>query len=494
MSEISSRNALRHGLTSKIHLLPEDQADYDFIHQELLDTFSPETKDELLILADMAHSRVCASRAHRIINLNIEEEARLLPKVMNSKAHDAFLGLLEQFPARPEIVHKSMMQNIFGIEHLIAIVEKAHKSLTKPRPSISIRMMHELIRAIGSRAEIDLSTPEAFDLMVLFFAQLPNPSDLIAQWEKTATNFENPMGPRLLKEALADHPDRKKARADLTARIGEHLEKLRAAHAKFSEEWNLQISRSVEINFGMGLGDPDRANQSKLMHRYATTNSNRFDRLADRLRSQIRQRLRQAELKRKAELAEAEKEKKSQQMQINNRFGSYMQPIDNGKPVTTNFSKKGLYPGLLKKLELYFEVRQSGDDVEYVKGVQIGEYAFTDSRKIRKCNDLSMHQMYLIGNFVDMLKKIPTFYQLEPPAIAGKMGEEISDIGFERLCDESSVLTESLKRVIQMRATYESQLGRRLTRAEADELIVQYKTMQMIEASINSADPDLITA
>jgi hypothetical protein len=181
-------------------------------------------------------------------------------------------------------------------------------------------------------------------------------------------------------------------------------------------------------------------------------------------------------------------------MQINNRFGSYMQPMDNGKPVTTNFSKKGLYPGQLKKLELYFEVRQSGDDVEYVKGVQIGEYAFTDSRKIRKCNDLSMHQMYLIGNFVDMLKKIPTFYQLEPPAIAGKMGEEISDVGFERLCDESSVLTESLKRVIQMRATYESQLGRRLTRAEADELIVQYKTMQMIEASINSADPDLITA
>jgi hypothetical protein len=203
---------------------------------------------------------------------------------MSSKAHDAFLGLIEQFPARPEIVHKSMMQNIFGIEHLIAIVEKAHKSLTKTRPSISLRMMHELLRAIGSRAEIDVATPEAFDLMVLFFAQLPNPSDLIAQWEKTATNLENPMGPRLLKEALADHPDRKKARADLTARIGEHLEKLRATHAKFSEEWKLQISRSVEINFGMGLGDPDRANQSKLMHRYATTSSNRFDRLADRLR------------------------------------------------------------------------------------------------------------------------------------------------------------------------------------------------------------------
>ena len=307
MSENSSRNALRHGLTSKIHLLPEDQADYDLIHQELLDTFSPETKDELLILADMAHSRLCAGRAHRIINLNIEEEAKLAPKLFNDRAQRDLEPLLEQFPSRPEIVHKPLMQNIFGIEFLISVVEKAHTSLTKPRPSVSIRMMHDLLRAIGSRTEIDLATSEAFDLMVLFFAQLSNPSDLIAMWEKSATNLENPMGPRLLKEALADHPDRKKARAELITRIGQHLESLRAAHTKFSEEWNLRISRSAEINFGMGLGDPDRANHSKLMHRYATTNANRFDRLADRLRSQIRNRLRQLELKRKAELAELAK-------------------------------------------------------------------------------------------------------------------------------------------------------------------------------------------
>ena len=474
MSENSSRNALRHGLTSKIHLLPEDQADYDLIHQELLDTFSPETKDELLILADMAHSRLCAGRAHRIINLNIEEEAKLAPKLFNERAMRELQPLLEQFPSRPEIVHKPLMQNIFGIEFLISVVEKAHTSLTKPRPSVSIRMMHDLLRAIGSRTEIDLATSDGFDLMVLFFAQLSNPSDLIAMWEKSATNLENPMGPRLLKEALADHPDRKKARAELITRIGQHLESLRAAYTKFSDEWNLRISRSAEINFGMGLGDPDRANHSKLMHRYATTNANRFDRLADRLRSQIRNRLRQLELKRKAELAELEKEeKRNQSVQRTSASAPPMQPMDNGNPPVTRSSQKGLYPGKLKTLELYFDVKQNGGDVEYVQGVQIGEYAFTDSRKIRKCHDLSIQQMYLLGNFVDLLKNFPTFYRLEPPKITGKMAEEMSDVRFERICEESAVPAESLKRAIAMRATYESQLGRLLIKAEAEELETQ---------------------
>ena len=482
MSGNSSQNARKHGLTSKLNIRPEDQLDYDEIHNELLDTFNPETKDELLLLADMAHCRLLATRAHQIINLNIDEEARIAPKILGDRASESFRPTYDKFRDYPDLTHSAMMESHIGIHRLVYIVDEAHKRLVKPRPYISFKHICDVIRTLGSRVEIDLVTPEAFELMALYFAFVGPTEIAIEEWLKTCTIRDFKTSEKRLHQMVSEYPDRKAAGVELTRRISEHLQKLRDKQAKVNESWNLHVERSIAVNHGMGLGIPDRVNNSKLMYRYATTHANRYDRLADKLRSQIRNRKRLEELARKEELA---KEAGRSGGPLHKSSPHLLQPDPASAEDQSRYTNEGIYPGKDKRIDVIFEVKDGPNGVEYVHGLRVGDYRFTDERKILKNKDLSIDQAGNLSTLFELVTKWKDFYRLEPPKMPGKTGEAISDIGFERLCDENYLSDDLLMRAIELRATYESQIGRRLTVVESEDVLYQLKMIVLIENLLN---------
>jgi hypothetical protein len=124
--QISSRNSLSHGLTAKKLLLAvEDQAEFDELHENLLEAFVPKTKYENFLFEDMVRAYWFWSRAQAahaafldtIVRQELKIEPRLTPKhalarVFTEEKYAKRLRLLMRYETAAERTYRKSEQQL----------------------------------------------------------------------------------------------------------------------------------------------------------------------------------------------------------------------------------------------------------------------------------------------------------------------------------------------------------------------------------------------
>ena len=379
MSGNANRNAVKHGLTSRTQLPTGEEQNFHEIQADLISTFNPMTEDELLIVGEMAFARTLSDRAYRLLNESIEEESRRAPEILDRQEVAAFDKLIVAYRKNPLDHQPAMMRSIRGVNHIISQWQDALDGMTKPNPSISLSRLLTLVASLGSSHLVREMTREGQSLVVLFLQSLkqtaPNEKPRCKVYKSNEFEVSYLAGAHELEEPL---PHRGfDPWAELINRIKSQIKRLTEHRDNLKAQWDLFVESQLRLTMGLGLGSKDRGVNVRLMHRYALSHSNKFDRQAGRLRTIIDKRLKQELLEKKVNnplphdrMAGPDQRSLVMQVQSTGK-NAYSHPVNRALSRVQRLSKE------ITRIDWHFDIIESGGQVHYINGVRVGGQLIT---------------------------------------------------------------------------------------------------------------------
>lgn len=492
MTQTASQNAMKHGLTSRLQLPADENQNYAEIHEQLISTFNPITGDELMLVGDMAFSRTLSDRAYRLINESMAEETRLAPTILAQKDQVNYEVLAKLFCDDPIIYARDMMETTQGVRFFIKLWHDIDLRMAKPQHDITLQAILELANTLGSGASPSLITSEAATYIALFLNSQTDSDQIRKNWLATQPASESNYYQQVIEPAIKAQPKGQDAWKKLNGMIKAHVEKLRAKLDKLKADYDLYVESQIRLNMGMVLVDKERSQNMRLMQRYALSNANRFDRLANKLRMLIDKRMKASELEKKKQEAEVARQDAdnmglgSKKAQSLSGKSPHTQPAGNRQsPERPSMIPAGKAAILM---DWMYDVIERDGKVEYVHKVRVGSDVMTLDN-IPMFRNMKNNQGKLMVSMICEATSETSFFKREAPTgrDAGMTFDSLDSLWayMHQICKNENLTL----RAIGYSMMFHEKIGRVLVQGEALRCLAVARAAINGEAELAEVEP-----
>ena len=235
MSANSSRNAVKHGLSSLHHMPKGREHELPPIEAELMLTRQPETPEQREIVQELAFAmwqRAEAERtwAEQAAPRYVDAEA-LYKKTTEARA----AKLLEQYQKHPLAHYDELAASLAGVKHFVQVWTNFMGTLADGATPPSMKQAMAAVRSMGMESSPLTITGEGELLMKQVLALKPNPDKSIGHWH----SYEN-------FDGSSESAERVKAIREKLPNAGVARAELRKCAEKSLAYWKAQVPAAAE--------------------------------------------------------------------------------------------------------------------------------------------------------------------------------------------------------------------------------------------------------
>ena len=279
----SARNAMKHGFCSHLFLAEENTEHITIIRDELYQCYKPKIDEELRLIAELAVAKFKVFENERLRHSRAVEEKEHAGLLFDKDALDEFHLFRDKWLQSPAEHIGFLTSSLLGTEFFIRLWTDFQDILQAPKSTLSFNQICQAVMMMGSHWNIQQINHQGRTLFGLYLALHPSPEPEINRWISLSGTTFHDSNLALAQEIYAMAPATEQALRELL-----ELAKAQIEHLQWLKTWAVRNYETARTNFvakscGLGLNDPVRINESRLFHRYYTTDLNRADRLERRL-------------------------------------------------------------------------------------------------------------------------------------------------------------------------------------------------------------------
>ena len=282
-SSLPPRNAVRHGLSSSLHI-PEERIRYvENIRTELLRIHQPQSDEERDCISELALARWKTSEIDRQMDLRIQAEFEQAGMIFDRQKLDQFEIDEKLWHSNPRFRRDLLGHTFHGASLFEQLWSEILAALNSTIQKISLQQARNMALLLGSSSNFHELSRDGLWLFSRFLKMESNAAQTIKVWA-ILSNTTLVAGDSLFIDHhfFSDaHPD--KCHKDLKERATQEHKFWVLRKRDLEMEYATRRKQFAEMSMGTGLGDPKLANDARLALRYQITAQNRADKLVRRL-------------------------------------------------------------------------------------------------------------------------------------------------------------------------------------------------------------------
>jgi hypothetical protein len=279
----SPMNALRHGLTSSVHV-PEDKIyQVDRLRQELIRIHQPQSTDERDCISELALARWKMLETDRQMDLRIQAESEQAGMIFDRKMLDQFEIDEKLWHSHPHFRRDLLGQTYRGAALFEQLWSEILGALDSKIQRVSLTQARTMALMVGSSSKIHELSQDGLWLFSRFLKMENKPAQTILQWAQFSNTILVVGDTDFINEHFLSAANPATCHKELKQRALKEHAFWMLRKRDLEMEYATQRKQFVAMSMGTGLGDLKLANDARLALRYQITAQNRADKLTRRL-------------------------------------------------------------------------------------------------------------------------------------------------------------------------------------------------------------------
>ena len=289
-SSSQPKNAVRHGLSSSLHV-PEERIRFvEHIRMELIHTHQPKSAEERDCISELALARWKLSECDRQMDLRAQSELLQAGIIFDRQMIDQFETDEKLWHSNPRFRRDLLGQSFHGASLFEQLWSEILHSLHSKIQNISLQQARNMAMLLGSSWKIHELSLDGHWLFSRFLKMESSPAQTIIWWTHSSDTIAVAGDTKVLDHHLFSSPDKSICLKELKERATQEQKFWRLRKRDLEMEYATRRKQFIEMSMGTGLGDPKLVNEARLGLRYQITAQNRADKLLRRLDGLKRQR------------------------------------------------------------------------------------------------------------------------------------------------------------------------------------------------------------
>jgi len=289
-SSSQPKNAVRHGLSSSLHVPEERMRFVEHLRMELIHTHQPQSAQERDCISELALARWKLSECDRQMDLRAQSESAQAGMIFDRQLLDKFETDEKLWHSNPRFRRDLLGQTYHGASLFEQLWSEILHSLHSKIQNISLQQARNMAMLLGSSWKIHELSLDGHWLFSRFLKLEPNPGQTIIWWTHSSDTIAVAGDTKVIDHHLRNAPEKSASCKELKERATNELKFWQLRKRDLEMEYATRRKQFIEMSMGTGLGDPKLANEARLALRYQMTAQNRADKLLRRLDGLKRQR------------------------------------------------------------------------------------------------------------------------------------------------------------------------------------------------------------
>ena len=282
-SSLPPRNAVRHGLSSSLHI-PEERIRYvENIRTELLRIHQPQSSEERDCISELALARWKTSEFDRQLELRTQAEFEQAGMIFDRQRLDQFEIDEKLWHSNPRFRRDLLGHTFHGASLFEQLWSEILGALNSTIQKISLQQARNMALLLGSSSNFHELSRDGLWLFSRFLKMESNAAQTIKVWAILSNTTLVAGDSSFIDHHFFsdDHPST--CHKDLKERATQEHKFWVLRKRDLEMEYATRRKQFAEMSMGTGLGDPKLANDARLALRYQITAQNRADKLVRRL-------------------------------------------------------------------------------------------------------------------------------------------------------------------------------------------------------------------
>jgi hypothetical protein len=283
-SSLQPRNAVRHGLSSSLHIPEERIRHVENLRVELLRIHQPQSAEERDCISELALARWKTSEIDRQMDLRIQAEFEQAGMIFDRQKLDQFEIDEKLWHSNPRFRRDLLGLTYHGASLFEQLWSEILAALNSTIHKISLQQAQNMAMMLGSSWNVHELSRDGLWLFSRFLKMEPNTAQTIKLWAMLS-NTTLVAGDSLFIDHhfFSDAHNAAICHKDLKERATQEHKFWMLRKRDLEMEYATRRKQFAEMSMGTGLGDPKLANDARLALRYQITAQNRADKLVRRL-------------------------------------------------------------------------------------------------------------------------------------------------------------------------------------------------------------------
>jgi hypothetical protein len=296
-------NAVKHGLSSKLYMPAHAQEPICQIEEELIRIFSPESETESHIVRELSVAYWKRQEHDRLHSLRVEQETRVAGELFDRQQETKFREDLSNLNQGPQFFRDILGRTYLGAMYFRNLWSQISDSLSPSGSGMTLNQAWNAALSEQSPAHVQEINSQGWWIFERFLASSLCPQEQADEWLRQSGTKESKCDALHANHHLKNAPDSGQSKTELQIRARERLTHWSGVEDQLKPEYDLEKNRFGMMSMGLGLGDKELMNESRLALRYWTTAQRIVEKLERRLetlkkgRELQRHRVLQAELR-----------------------------------------------------------------------------------------------------------------------------------------------------------------------------------------------------
>ena len=282
-SSLPPRNAVRHGLSSSLHI-PEERIRYvENIRTELLRIHQPQSAEERDCISELALARWKTSEIDRQMDLRIQAEFEQAGMIFDRQRLDQFEIDEKLWHSNPRFRRDLLGHTFHGASLFEQLWSEILAALNSTIQKISLQQARNMALLLGSSSNFHELSRDGLWLFSRFLKMEPNAAQTIKVWAILSNTTLVAGDSSFIDHHFFSDAHPSTCHKDLKERATQEHKFWVLRKRDLEMEYATRRKQFAEMSMGTGLGDPKLANDARLALRYQITAQNRADKLVRRL-------------------------------------------------------------------------------------------------------------------------------------------------------------------------------------------------------------------
>ena len=282
-SSLPPRNAVRHGLSSSLHI-PEERIRYvENIRAELLRIHQPQSDEERDCISELALARWKTLEFDRQLELRTQAEFEQAGMIFDRQRLDQFEIDEKLWHSNPRFRRDLLGHTFHGASLFEQLWSEILAALNSTIQKISLQQARNMALLLGSSSNFHELSRDGLWLFSRFLKMESNAAQTIKVWAILSNTTLVAGDSSFIDHHFFSDAHPSTCHKDLKERATQEHKFWVLRKRDLEMEYATRRKQFAEMSMGTGLGDPKLANDARLALRYQITAQNRADKLVRRL-------------------------------------------------------------------------------------------------------------------------------------------------------------------------------------------------------------------
>ena len=282
-SSLPPRNAVRHGLSSSLHI-PEERIRYvENIRAELLRIHQPQSDEERDCISELALARWKTSEFDRQLELRTQAEFEQAGMIFDRQRLEQFESDEKLWHSNPRFRRDLLGHTFHGASLFEQLWSEILAALNSTIQKISLQQARNMALLLGSSSNFHELSRDGLWLFSRFLKMESNAAQTIKVWAILSNTTLVAGDSSFIDHHFFSDAHPSTCHKDLKERATQEHKFWVLRKRDLEMEYATRRKQFAEMSMGTGLGDPKLANDARLALRYQITAQNRADKLVRRL-------------------------------------------------------------------------------------------------------------------------------------------------------------------------------------------------------------------